>query len=249
MSKTLCFERLEDRILLAGSTIGTACDLGDFSRDAFIIENGNVNSGGDRIDGYRVDLNGSGFGRVTLAGLSADADLYLLNSNGDIIAQSTAGGTSTEIIDGNFRSGTYYAAVRYFPSVGSADYQLSIDLDFESSPTTFINEVGDSFGNIATPFNLGALPSDATIQLNGGTSFFDQTDAFQFTLNQTEQITFTPSTVPLQLAVGTLGGPSLDDNGPNFSQPFTKTLSPGTYIVSARPLVSGGQSYQLEIST
>jgi hypothetical protein len=61
---------------------------------------------------------------LSLTGLSADADVQLLNSSGGVIFSSTAGGTTSESITHQLSAGTYY--VRVYQYSGNTNYTLSL---------------------------------------------------------------------------------------------------------------------------
>jgi hypothetical protein len=62
-------------------------------------------------DYYRFSLGTSSNFSLNLTGLSADADVSLLDSNGSEITSSTNGSNSSESITGQLNAGTYYIRV------------------------------------------------------------------------------------------------------------------------------------------
>ncbi|MBD2268461.1 PPC domain-containing protein, partial [Anabaena sp. FACHB-1391] len=65
----------------------------------------------DTNDYYSFDVTTPSNFSLSLTGLSADADVQLLNSSGTVISSSTAGGNASESITRQLSVGTYYARV------------------------------------------------------------------------------------------------------------------------------------------
>ena len=72
---------------------------------------GTVNRTNNDHDYFRFTLSAKRTIGIELRDLSADANLYLLNSSGTRIASSSLGGTATDSIDRTLNSGTYYIQV------------------------------------------------------------------------------------------------------------------------------------------
>ena len=84
-------------------------------------------------DMYRVTITQAGL-RITLSGLSSDGDIYLMDQNNAILAQSINAGTSNEAINvPNQAAGTYVIAVSISDDAqgqglpASTDYTLVVD--------------------------------------------------------------------------------------------------------------------------
>ncbi|TRT99968.1 MAG: peptidase S8, partial [Microcystis flos-aquae Mf_QC_C_20070823_S10D] len=75
-------------------------------------------------DYYRFTLANSGNFNLGLTGMTADADVQLLNSSGSVIASSTNGGTASESITSQLSAGTYY--IRVYPYTGDTNYNLAV---------------------------------------------------------------------------------------------------------------------------
>ncbi|MCA2708056.1 MAG: S8 family serine peptidase, partial [Microcystis sp. M025S2] len=78
----------------------------------------------DTNDYYRFSLGTSSNFSLSLTGLSADADVSLLDSNGTVITSSTNGSNSSESITRQLNAGTYF--VRVYPYSGSTNYDLTL---------------------------------------------------------------------------------------------------------------------------
>ncbi len=66
----------------------------------------------------------SGNFNLGLTGLTADADVQLLNSSGSVIASSVRAGTASESITSQLSAGTYY--IRVYPYTGDTNYNLAV---------------------------------------------------------------------------------------------------------------------------
>ncbi|MBL1173643.1 beta strand repeat-containing protein [Pantanalinema sp. GBBB05] len=76
-------------------------------------------------DYYRFNLTYRSSLNLSLTGLSADSDVFLLNSAGTVLQSSTNTGTFAESINTILEVGTYYIRVSPGASVTSADYTLN----------------------------------------------------------------------------------------------------------------------------
>ncbi|MCZ8117195.1 MAG: PPC domain-containing protein, partial [Microcystis sp. LE18-22.4A] len=74
----------------------------------------------DTNDYYRFSLGTSSNFSLNLTGLSADADVSLLDSNGSVITSSTNDGNISESITRQLNAGTYFVLV--YPYSGSTNY-------------------------------------------------------------------------------------------------------------------------------
>ncbi|MBK1986088.1 CHAP domain-containing protein [Sphaerospermopsis aphanizomenoides BCCUSP55] len=118
----------------AGNSTSTARDIGTLnSRRSFSDWVGTA----DTNDYYRFYVGSQSNFSLNLTGLSADADVQLLNSSGGLITSSAADGSSSESISTQLSAGNYY--VRVFP-YGSAEtnYNLTVSA---TSVTSSQNEI------------------------------------------------------------------------------------------------------------
>ncbi|MCJ8282808.1 MAG: CAP domain-containing protein, partial [Rivularia sp. ALOHA_DT_140] len=117
----------------------------------------------DSEDFYHLKVNNSNSNLVLeINGLSADVDLELLNSNGEIIANAANSGNSSEFLGiNNLENGDYYIRVFEGVEAGNTNYNLSLSvtpIDTESE-TIVLNE--------STP--VPATPTSSTPE-SGSTS-------------------------------------------------------------------------------
>lgn len=89
--------------------------------------------GTDPNDYYRLSVSSQSALNLTLTGLSADADLELLNSSGVVIAHSRNWGTAPDAITRILDVGTYY--IRVYPFMGAnTSYNLTVSAATSNNP-------------------------------------------------------------------------------------------------------------------
>lgn len=154
MSRNLGFEPMEARRLLAADFVGPVAEstfkVADGTVDAessdiharsliqFGSVQGTVQSSGhlgwfNRYDVFSFRLDHAGDLRIELAGLRANADLYLTNEAGQLVDYSVARSTTTEIIDLSVDAGQYHAwAVGR--SFWYTPYQLTVTAEWQPPP-------------------------------------------------------------------------------------------------------------------
>ena len=90
---------------------------------------------GDEVDYYRFRLDRSRLFTFALREMSADADVYLEDANGNVLQSSRNGGSEDEIADANLAANTtYYIRVEPF-SDSSTNYQLVLNPREEANPS------------------------------------------------------------------------------------------------------------------
>lgn len=121
----------------------------------------------DSDDYYRFNLAGTSEFKVVVDGLSADADLRLLSSQGNILASSVNIGTASELIAQTLEAGTYYLQVNSY-SNSETFYNLDVSAsslsqitsnkgDRQSIPTSIGNEA------IAAAVQVSPIPTSSPI--------------------------------------------------------------------------------------
>ncbi len=107
---------------VAGNTTATAFNIGTLNGSGTFRDGV---SSPDTNDYYQFDVSRQSTFSLTLNGLSADADVQLLDSNGNLIQSSTNGSNVEESISRTLNAGTYY--VRVYPYGGAnTNYTLSL---------------------------------------------------------------------------------------------------------------------------
>ncbi|MEB3830812.1 S8 family serine peptidase, partial [Phormidium sp. CCY1219] len=112
----------------------------------------------DGDDYYRFTVNTRSRVNLSISGMSADADLRLLNANGSTIASSVNGGNNSDSVSQYLDPGTYYVRVNRF--AGSTGYNLNTSVQAVSTGPSFtafsaVDASGDGTSN--TVFQRGAL--------------------------------------------------------------------------------------------
>jgi trimeric autotransporter adhesin len=192
---------------------------------------------GDSNDYYRFSVSSPGQLNLSLAGLSADADVELLNADGVRLTDSTAGGSNSESIIAQLTAGTYYVRV----------------LPYQSAVTTY----SLSLGFTASDFAGNTLATARSVAIDSKTQTFndaigngDANDYYRFTLTDSHnfQLNLTGLTsdadVQLLNSAGTAIGGSY---GIGSSESIAQQLTAGTYYVRVYPY-SGSTSYNLSLT-
>lgn len=125
----------------------------------------------DSDDYYRFNLAGTSEFKVVVDGLSADADLRLLSSQGNILASSVNIGTASELIAQTLEAGTYYLQVNSY-SNSETFYNLDVSAsslsqitsnkgDRQSIPTSIGNEA------VTAAVQVSPIPTSSPIPQSG----------------------------------------------------------------------------------
>lgn len=122
----------------------------------------------DSDDYYRFNLAGTSDFKVVVDGLTADADLWLLSSQGNILRSSVNIGTALEEITQTLEAGTYYVKV-----TSHSNSETFYDLDLSASLSQITSNKGDDRQRNPTSVNteavsavsqvLSSIPTSATI--------------------------------------------------------------------------------------
>lgn len=174
-----------------GFTFDTAFDLG--IADGGLTVNEAV-GGTDQGDIYAFSISQAGQYNLSLSGLTADSDLWLMNDLGQAVDFSDLVGNQNELISTQLTPGNYYAIVNSYDGQAT-NYTLDISNDALTTPP--ITEVPDPnlspTGNVITPdtdpgftfdtaFDLGTIQGDLTInEATGGT---DEGDIYSFGISE-----------------------------------------------------------------
>jgi hypothetical protein len=138
----------------------------------------------DKNDFYAFSLSESKVVNLTLDGLTADAQLTLLNSNGQVLKASLNGGSTAESISETLEAGDYF--IRVFPKgKASSKYTLTGFLETPFIPEEFtqswINQIGTNASDRATDIALdtnGNLFVSGTSKGNLANANAGQVDGF-----------------------------------------------------------------------
>jgi hypothetical protein len=132
----------------------------------------------DTDDYYRFDLGVNRDVTLSLSGLSANADIALLDLNGNVIQSTAATGTTPDTLSRRLPAGSFY--IRVYPETGAdTNYTLNISatlpeptagsVRFQQSIATIGSVSGSlSSTDVVNPLRLGSYADD--YQLNGITA-------------------------------------------------------------------------------
>ncbi len=225
----------------AGNTTAAARDLGALGSTAQDISE-HVGTD-DTNDYYRFTTSATSNFRLTLSGLTADANVALLDANGNSFATSTYSGTTNEAIYYNgLAAGTYY--VRVYPNSGSTDYTLNL-----AAPAAAAGASADRGGNsLATATDSGALGSQA-VTINDFVGAADRNDYYRVTIGSRSnlQLSLTGMSADADISLLSSAGSILASsaNASNRDESVRyNNLAAGTYYVRVYQY-SGDTSYAL----
>ncbi|NQU22474.1 MAG: pre-peptidase C-terminal domain-containing protein [Candidatus Nealsonbacteria bacterium] len=121
-----------------GNTLATARNLGVLTSNRTFSD---FIGRPDTDDYYRFALNRASEFSLALSGLSADADVQVVDADGQVVVGSTRGGSDAEAINRTLDAGNYFVRVY---SCGSANtrYRLRLDARPRSNPLARINAAG-----------------------------------------------------------------------------------------------------------
>lgn len=152
-----------------GSDIWSAYNLGAVTDRPGLISQTVTNS--DPVDTYSFTIDNNKNINLSLTGLSNDAELTLLDSSGNEIAQSLKYNNADESINvRGLAQGTYYAQVSSYNSANT-----NYTLDFSS------NNPGGASDLLPTEDDIGILNGSQTVQ-GVGLGDYDTSDVLHFSV-------------------------------------------------------------------
>ena len=241
------FEPLERRTLMAGDglgdTIATAADLGELPNgQALTITKSDSVNPNDIQDVYKFTTTGSGNLTFTLGGLSADADLQLLNAGGKVLKKSSANKAKSEKITATITPGTYYLNVFSVKSGKAGFATTNYDLGINGTliapapppiPIGDTNVQNDTQVMVTNQQKIGrtfTLTETTDLRLR----FVSDLSADCFILNEKDVADFNAGLQVVPYITVTGGISSL-------------TLGPGDYVIVMRNLVSQANTARYEL--
>lgn len=194
----------------------------------------------DRDDYYRFDLTDRSRFELSLEGLSADADVSLLNSQGSTLASSTRGGNASESINRTLDGGTYFA--RIYRYSGDTNYRLTLKAELDGPP----DGAGNSF---EAARNLGTVRG--RVETSDFVGNADRADYYRFRLESRSDVRLrlqgltADADVKLFDASGRLiAGSSL---GGNNSEAIDRALDVGDYFALVYPYGGAETNFLLSL--
>jgi hypothetical protein len=198
----------------------------------------------DTNDYYRFSVTQNTNLNLTLSGLSGDADLTLLDSNGNTITSSNNFGTANDSINRQLQQGNYF--IRVFPMFGvNTNYNLAVAATpvTPSLPDLALNSLSTarqiSVGSTATNF------SDWV-----GTT--DTNDYYRFSVTQNTNLNLTLSGLS-----GNADLSLLDSNGNTITSSnnfgtandfINRQLQQGNYFIRVFPMSGVNTNYNLSVA-
>ncbi len=222
-----------------GNTLQTAHNVGDMNGRYFAFSD-SVNST-DTIDLYRFRMESLGTVDVSLKGLSADADLYILNSRGEVVSRSMNLGTRDEFLgNGVLNAGTYYIRVQGFLSA-TTNYDLRLTVG------GVLSDPGSSLDRARDLGNISRVTSITTDSVGG----VDSIDYHRFELSEATNFSLkmTGLSSDIDVVLYDRNGQSLaiSNRYNNENETISLALTSGTYYVRVYPWI-GSSNYTLELS-
>ncbi|MCA2795283.1 MAG: peptidase S8 [Microcystis flos-aquae Ma_QC_C_20070823_S18] len=194
----------------------------------------------DTNDYYCFSLANSGNFNLGLTGMTADADVQLLNSSGSVIASSLRGGSNPERITRQLSAGTYY--IRVYCYTGNTNYNLAVS----AAPLAPVDLAGNTLAT-ARAITVGSSTTSYTDWV-GST---DTNDYYRFTLansgNFNLGLTGMTADADVQLLNSSGSVIASSTNGGTASESITSQLSAGTYYIRVYPY-TGDTNYNLAVS-
>ncbi len=204
----------------------------------------------ERNDYYKFSLEEESDLTVTLDRLDKDANIEILDSDGDILFSSTNRGIESEIIDADLEAGEYF--VRVFPR-GNAqtNYQINLSaapINLTEDDTTPGIRLGDDFLN---KIEEGVVITDEIgfTQRNQR----DKSDYYNFVIDEESDFSLTLDQLKQNADVRLYedDGKSLlfkSTNRGREEETINAILQPGKYVIEVEPKGRARTDYRLEIN-
>ncbi len=142
----------------AGNTLTTAYNIGALTGSRTFSDFVGTN---DTNDYYRFTLNSRSNFSLSLSGMSADADVHILNASGSVIASSTAASANNESISKTLDAGNYY--VRVYQYSGDTNYTLTLNQQNVAAPANGLALYGTDSSDVIVGTSFADLLSGAPI--------------------------------------------------------------------------------------
>jgi len=170
------------RAIDAGDELNEALDAGTLSGVKRTFQQ-RVGGRSDRQDFYQIDLANDGAIDLSLRNLRQDADLMLLDKNGDELARSATDGRSNESIQQALKAGTYFIQVSPFSS--RVKYTLAMAANSVGAIAAIPvsgNPSRNSNGN--TSGNSSSTQNSPIFSQTGQVSAANASNFYRFNVNQ-----------------------------------------------------------------
>lgn len=196
----------------------------------------------DDRDVFRFELETESFVSVQLSGMTADADLYLLDTNEHTVLESKNWGAESESFASVLDAGEYFVVVENYHFLSATTYVLDLQSDVGAGPDL----AGNTF---AESLDLGIVTEQQ--QASDYVGPIDTVDFYQFQLEErsSTQILLTGQTADLDLFLYSSDQNQLDksDSTGVVEENIGTVLEPGTYYLLVTPFGADGSDYDLEV--
>jgi hypothetical protein len=215
----------------AGNTLATARAVGTLTAtQSFSDWVGSV----DIDDYYSFNVTTPSNVNLNLTGLSANVDLYLLDSSGTVISSSRYG-TISESITSQLSAGTYYAWVNRY----SGDTTYSLSLNATATPVD---------NTLATARNVGTLTATQSFSDWVGSADIDDYYSFNVGTQSIVSLNLTGLNADVDLCLlDSSGAVIFSSRYGTTSESITSQLSAGTYYAQVNRY-SGDTNYSLSLT-
>jgi hypothetical protein len=163
----------------AGNTMNAARDLGTL-RGSVTFQD--FVGQADTADYYRFRVDAPSSFSLRMDGMSADADVRLLDSNGGVVASSTNGGANPEAIDRVLGTGTYFVFVNPFGGANT-NYRLALNAAAQQQSPTITSLGG--YTSAAAGVQNGLVNMSIGTAWNDYRAVNDQPGLYTWTINGT----------------------------------------------------------------
>jgi uncharacterized protein YkwD len=196
----------------------------------------------DTNDYYRFTLNQNSNFNLSLNGLSADANVELLDgATNSVIVSSNALGISSELINRQLNTGSYF--IRVFPAAGAnTNYNLSV------SATPLVSDT-DGTPSGARLINVGSTTTTFTSSIGGA----DANDYYRFTVNQNSSFNLSLTGLSGDANVELINSStnqviSSSITSGTSNEAINSSLSVGTYFIRVFPAAGANTNYNLNVA-
>jgi hypothetical protein len=224
-----------------GNTLGNAYNIGNLSGNASFTWRESV-SAVDANDYFRFSLSNTGSLNITLDGLSADADIELLDSRGNLIAESANAETVSELIRRSLSAGNYYLRVLSYAGA-STNYTLTFRGSGLAADPGNTTTTAHDFGTLSRSFRTW----------NDAVSSSDINDFYRFDLTESGRFTLSLSGMRADADVQLFNSRgeqiARSINGGSLSESIVSQLTAGTYYVRVYSFAGSNTSYSLRLET
>jgi Calpain family cysteine protease/Bacterial pre-peptidase C-terminal domain len=221
---------------VAGNTLTTANNFGTLNGNKKVTDYvGSI----DTNDYYRFSVSDRSSLNLIVNGMSANADVQFLDSNGNVLQSATNTGTTAESISRTLDAGTYY--VRVFP-VNGVNTNYTLDLT-----ARLMDNAGNTLDGAR---NVGSLSGTRTF--NDAVNTTDTNDYYRFNLTNNSNFSLTlnglGADANVQLLDSTGNVLRSSNNTGKTAESISATLNTGNYFVRVFPNGSISTNYQISMT-